>query len=69
MRESHKQTGVKYARFSAVGLSNMLVDFGALNILMFLSPHQEPRAARLIQRRGADRGQRQQLPLEHPVDL
>lgn len=42
MRESHKQTGVKYARFSAVGLSNMLVDFGALNLLLFLSPTRSP---------------------------
>jgi putative flippase GtrA len=42
MRESHKQTGVEYARFSAVGLSNMLVDFGALNILLFLSPTRSP---------------------------
>ena len=42
MRESHKQTGAKYARFSAVGLSNMLVDFGALNVLLFLSPTRSP---------------------------
>ena len=42
MRESHKQTGAKYARFSAVGLSNMLVDFGALNLLLFLSPTRSP---------------------------
>ena len=42
MRESHKQTGVKFARFSAVGLSNMLVDFGVLNLLLFLSPTRSP---------------------------
>ena len=42
MRESHKRTGAKYARFSAVGLSNMLVDFGALNLLLFLSPTSSP---------------------------
>jgi putative flippase GtrA len=42
MREFQKRTGVKYARFSAVGLSNMLVDFGALNLLLFLSPTRSP---------------------------
>ena len=35
-RESHKRTGKKYAQFSAVGLSNMLVDVGVLNLLLFL---------------------------------
>lgn len=42
MSESKKQTGAKYARFSAVGISNMLVDFGALNLLLFLSPTRSP---------------------------
>ncbi len=42
MRESHKRTGVKYAKFSAVGLSNMLVDFGALNLLLLLWPTRSP---------------------------
>ena len=42
MRESHKQTGVKYVRFSAVGISNMLVDFGVLNLLLFLTPTRSP---------------------------
>jgi putative flippase GtrA len=42
MRESHKRTGAKYAKFSAVGLSNMLVDFGVLNLLLFLSPTRSP---------------------------
>ncbi len=36
MRECQKQTGVKYAQFSAVGLSNMLVDVGTLNLLLLL---------------------------------
>ena len=38
MRESRKQTGKKYAQFSLVGFSNMLVDVGALNLLLFLAP-------------------------------
>jgi putative flippase GtrA len=42
MRESHKHTGVKYAQFSAVGISNMLVDFGVLNLLLFVSPTRSP---------------------------
>jgi putative flippase GtrA len=42
MRESKKQTGVKYAQFSAVGLSNMLVDVGALNLLLLLGPTRSP---------------------------
>jgi|SRR5215210_2082320 len=42
MRESQKQAGVKYARFSAVGLSNMLVDVGTLNLLLFLAPTGSP---------------------------
>ena len=42
MRESQKQAGKKYAQFSAVGLSNMLVDVGALNLLLFLAPTGSP---------------------------
>jgi putative flippase GtrA len=42
MRESQKQTGKKYAQFSAVGFSNMLVDVGALNLLLFLAPTGSP---------------------------
>jgi putative flippase GtrA len=42
MRESQKQAGKKYAQFSAVGLSNMLVDVGALNLLLFLGPTGSP---------------------------
>ncbi len=42
MRESRKQTGAKYARFSAVGLSNMLVDVGALNLLLLFAPTASP---------------------------
>jgi putative flippase GtrA len=42
MRESRKQTGKKYAQFSLVGLSNMLVDVGVLNFLLFLAPTGSP---------------------------
>ena len=42
MRESQKQAGVKYAQFSAVGLSNMLVDVGALNLLLVVGPTRSP---------------------------
>ena len=42
MRESQKQTGVKYAQFSAVGISNMLVDVGALNLLLLVGPTSSP---------------------------
>ncbi len=41
-RESQKQTGKKYAQFSLVGLSNMLVDVGVLNLLLFLAPTGSP---------------------------
>src|SRR5215204_2159883 len=36
MREFQKQTGVKYAQFSPVGISNMLVDVGALNLQLLV---------------------------------
>ena len=42
MRESQKQTGVKYAQFSLVGFSNMLVDLGALNLLLLVGPTRSP---------------------------
>jgi putative flippase GtrA len=42
MRESQKQTGKKYAQFSLVGFSNMLVDVGALNLMLFLAPTGSP---------------------------
>jgi putative flippase GtrA len=42
MRESQKQTGVKYAQFSLVGASNMLVDVGALNLLLLVGPTRSP---------------------------
>src|SRR3712207_6473962 len=42
MRESQKQIGVKYAQFSAVGFSNMLVDVGVLNLLLLLAPTGSP---------------------------
>ena len=44
MRESQKQTTKKYAQFSAVGFCNMLVDVGALNLLLFLAPTGSPEA-------------------------
>ena len=34
MRESQKQTTKKYAQFSVVGFSNMLVDVGVLNLFL-----------------------------------
>ena len=42
MRESQKRTGVKYAQFSAVGITNMLVDVGALNLLLLVGPTRSP---------------------------
>jgi putative flippase GtrA len=42
MREAQKQTSKKYAQFSVVGFSNMLVDVGALNLLLFLAPTGSP---------------------------
>ena len=42
MRESQKQTGVKYAQFSLVGASNMLVDVGVLNLFLLLGPTRSP---------------------------
>jgi putative flippase GtrA len=43
MRESQKETGKKYAQFSVVGFSNMLVDVGVLNLfLLFLAPTGSP---------------------------
>ena len=42
MRQSQKQTGVKYAQFSLVGASNMLVDVGVLNLFLLLWPTRSP---------------------------
>jgi putative flippase GtrA len=42
VRESQKQTGVKYAKFSLVGASNMLVDVGALNLFLLIEPTRSP---------------------------
>jgi putative flippase GtrA len=42
MRESQKQNVVKYAQFSAVGISNMLVDVGVLNLLLLAGPTRSP---------------------------
>ena len=36
--ESQKHTRVKYAQFSLVGASNMLVDVGVLNLCLLLGP-------------------------------
>lgn len=42
MRGSHKQTGIKYAQFSLVGASNMLVDVGTFNLLLLIWPSHSP---------------------------
>ena len=42
MRESQKQTTKKYAQFSVVGFSNMLVDVGVLNLFLLLGPTGSP---------------------------
>lgn len=42
VRESRKQAGKKYVQFSAVGLANMAVDVGALNLLLLLGPTRSP---------------------------
>jgi len=42
MRDSHKQTGIKYAQFSLVGASNMLVDLGVFNLLLLLWSTRSP---------------------------
>lgn len=42
MRELHKQTGTRYARFSLVGVSNMLVDLGVFNVFLFLLSTRSP---------------------------
>jgi putative flippase GtrA len=41
-QECTKQTGVKYAQFSLVGVSNALVDLGVLNLLLLLEPTRDP---------------------------
>ena len=42
MRISRKQTGVKYAQFSLVGISNALVDVGVLNLFLLIGPSRSP---------------------------
>ncbi len=42
VRESQKQTGIKYAQFSLVGASNMLVDVAALNLFLLVGPTRSP---------------------------
>ncbi|HEX5851163.1 MAG TPA: VTT domain-containing protein [Rubrobacter sp.] len=36
------EAGVRYMRFSLVGVSNALVDLGAINLLLFFHPTREP---------------------------
>jgi membrane protein DedA with SNARE-associated domain/membrane-associated phospholipid phosphatase len=36
------EAGVRYARFSLVGVSNAVVDLGAINLLLFIHPTREP---------------------------
>ena len=38
MRNSKKQTGVKYTQFSLVDISNALVDVGVLNLFLIIWP-------------------------------
>jgi putative flippase GtrA len=42
LQESRKQTGIRYARFSLVGVSNMLVDVGVFNLLLLIGPTHSP---------------------------
>jgi putative flippase GtrA len=42
MQGSRKQTGIKYAQFSLVGASNMLVDLGVFNLLLLLWSTHSP---------------------------
>ncbi len=42
MDERQRQTRVKYAQFSLVGISNMLVDVGVLNLLLIVGPTRSP---------------------------
>ena len=42
MRKSKKQTGVRYAKFSLVGISNALVDVGVLNMFLLIGPTRSP---------------------------
>ena len=44
MSDSKRHAGVKYAQFSLVGFSNMLVDVGTLNLLLFVAPTGSPEA-------------------------
>jgi hypothetical protein len=41
-QESTKRTGVKYAQFSLIDVSNALVDLGVLNLLLLLAPTRDP---------------------------
>lgn len=41
-REKLKRGGVRFSKFTAVGLSNAVVDFGVLNIFLWLAATRDP---------------------------
>ncbi len=41
-REKIKRGGVRFSKFSLVGLSNAVVDIGVLNLFLWLQPTREP---------------------------
>ena len=41
-REKIKRGGVRFSKFSVVGLSNAAVDIGVLNLFLWLQPTREP---------------------------
>lgn len=41
-REKIKSGGVRFSKFSVVGLSNAVVDIGVLNLFLWLQPTREP---------------------------
>lgn len=61
MRNSHKQTGVKYAQFSLVGASNVLVDVGVFNVLR--GPPRRPAGGHVHRPGAAQRRGEQRLAL------
>ena len=40
-RQKIKSGGIRFSKFSMVGLTNAIVDIGALNLLLWLSPTRE----------------------------
>lgn len=68
-KEPLVRAGIKYAQFSLVGASNALVDLGVLNLILVVADPRPRTPPRPLQRRGADPGERQQLLVEHAVDL